>query len=251
MTSSWRGLISHRSILTDKRVSLWRRAFPPEQIWRCGAGPRWRTSSVRGDTEKKKKKRWPISLRCRFLKNQRFLARVYEGWSFCRAEMSRGGGARPLHSLSCPSLKRRLREGRGTPDSAGGWLRGLDTPLSMSDCWKQSCQQRAKVTDQNTKQGGWQYKDKLLWEEKVGQRLVQRSTFDVHFVWSSYDILSLKYTDAYRCPTLSQILAFELSADNTWHGFSVLLPKAGCSHDFQTEYVLVRPPNSLSQSISD
>lgn len=45
---------------------------------------------------------------------------AYEGWSFCRAEMSRGGGARPLHSLSCPSLKRRLRAGRGTPDSAGG-----------------------------------------------------------------------------------------------------------------------------------
>lgn len=57
---------------------------------------------------------------------------AYAGWSFCRAEMCRGGGARPDHSLSVPSLKSRLRAGRGTPDSAGGWLRGPDTPLSGS-----------------------------------------------------------------------------------------------------------------------
>lgn len=53
-------------------------------------------------------------------KSGSFRGGVYVGWSFCRAEMSRGGGARPLHSFSCPSLKRRLRAGRGTPDSAGG-----------------------------------------------------------------------------------------------------------------------------------
>uniref|UniRef100_A0A3P9LHG5 Uncharacterized protein n=1 Tax=Oryzias latipes TaxID=8090 RepID=A0A3P9LHG5_ORYLA len=61
-------------------------------------------------------------------------------WSFCSVVMSRGGGVRPLHSLSCPSLKRRLREGRGTPDSAKRWLRGLDTPLSRSESWLPSCQ---------------------------------------------------------------------------------------------------------------
>lgn len=76
---------------------------------------------------------------------------VYVGWSFCRAEMSRGGGARPLHSFSCPSLKRRLRAGRGTPDSAGGWLRGFDTPLSRSEGWVPSCQQRTKSADQDTR----------------------------------------------------------------------------------------------------
>jgi hypothetical protein len=36
-------------------------------------------------------------------------------------------------------LKRRFRAGRGTPDSAGGWLRGPDTPLSGSADWLESC----------------------------------------------------------------------------------------------------------------
>lgn len=84
--------------------------------------------------------------------NLEVLLMLYVSWSFCRAEMSRGGGARPLHSFSCPSLKRRLRAGRGTPDSGGGWLRGLDTPLSRSEGWLPSCQHRSKVTDQNNRQ---------------------------------------------------------------------------------------------------
>lgn len=76
--------------------------------------------------------------------NLEVLLMLYVSWSFCRAEMSRGGGARPLHSFSCPSLKRRLRAGRGTPDSGGGWLRGLDTPLSRSEGWLPSCQHGVK-----------------------------------------------------------------------------------------------------------
>ncbi len=70
---------------------------------------------------------------------------VYVSWSLWRAEMCREGGARPLHSFSSPSLKSRLIAGRGTPDSAGGWLRGLKTPLSGSAGCFPSCEGRWKI----------------------------------------------------------------------------------------------------------
>lgn len=95
------------------QTSEW--VFPCDQTWRCRVG-------------------------LQFLED----FGAYVGWSFCRAEMSRGGGALPLHSFSCPSLKRRLRAGKGTPDSAWGWLRGFETPLSMSEGWMPSCQHRGE-----------------------------------------------------------------------------------------------------------
>lgn len=107
-------------------------------------------------------------------KSGRFLGGgVYEGWSFCRDEMSRGGGARPLHSFSCPSLNRRLRAGRGTPDSAWGWLRGFDTPLSRSEGWMPSCQHRGKCP---------------RWENhREGMRRSSRVMLMFHFiVWSGF-----------------------------------------------------------------
>lgn len=125
-------------------VGKWRSAgganFPMSGHWRTRGRGFWMSASL-----------W---WRCRVGPRLRFPSRpnreVYVGWSFCRAEMSKGGGARPLHSFSCPSLKRRLRAGRGTPDSAGGWLRGFDTPLSMSEGWAVSCKHKGQMSQIRT-----------------------------------------------------------------------------------------------------
>lgn len=134
--SQWLDTDGQRGRLTNEGVSLWleikmqgwttNRSFLGE-TWRCEkhSGPHHRDAVS-----------WFLNLEV--------LLMVYVSWSFCRAEMSRGGGARPLHSFSSPSLKRRLRAGRGTPDSGGGWLRGFDTPLSRSEGWLPSCQYGVK-----------------------------------------------------------------------------------------------------------
>lgn len=138
MTKVLARLITPRWLVTGgQEDSVYDWVLPGGQIWKCRVEP-WACRNFLSDTKDEH-----CFTSCPHVEEEQWRL-VYVGWSFCRAEMFRGGGARPLHSWSWPSLKKRLRAGRGTPDSAGGWLRGFDTPLSASKDWLPSCHRRGE-----------------------------------------------------------------------------------------------------------